>query len=117
MASLATFVLPSLAAAQGFPDGYFKLTSQFRDGANECLESTSHDNSAGANMDPCSNVSGQLWKATSAGNGYYKLTTQFREGANECLESTSHDNSAGANMDPCSNVSVSYTHLTLPTKA
>ena len=89
--------------------GYFKLTTQFRERSNECLEGNQVNGSRnGASfMDRCQNVSGQSWKATSAGNGYFKLTTQFRESQNECLEGNQVGGSrnAAAFMDKCQNVS------------
>ena len=82
------FAVGGNALAADFPDGYFRLTTQFRESAKECLEGNQVNGSmnGAAFMDKCQNVSGQLWKATPAGNGYFKLTTQFREGKDECLE-------------------------------
>ena len=47
-----------------FPDGYFKLTTQFRESKNECLEGNQMKGSmnGAAFMDKCQNVTGQLWK-------------------------------------------------------
>jgi hypothetical protein len=101
--ALALGLAPMTASAQGFPQGYFGMTTQFREGANECLESRSAGNGA-AFMDVCQNVSGQLWRAIPAGNGYFRLTTQFREGANECLEGSRRD-AGPIRMDVCQNVS------------
>ena len=90
------------------PEGYFKLTTQFREGNNECLEGNQAKGSmnGAAFMDSCQNVSGQLWKATPAGNGYFKLTTQFRESHGECLEGNQVKGSmnGAAFMDKCQNV-------------
>ena len=45
-------------------NGYFKLTSMFRENHNECLEGNQKAGSKNgvAFMDTCQNVSGQLWK-------------------------------------------------------
>lgn len=47
-----------------FPDSYFKLTTQFRENKNECLEGNQVKGSmnGAAFMDKCQDVSGQLWK-------------------------------------------------------
>ena len=92
-------------------NGYFKLTTQFRENENECLEGNQADGSVlsgVAFMDKCQDVDGQLWKATSADNGYVKLTTKFRENENECLEGNQIDGevlSGAAFMDKCQDVS------------
>ncbi len=103
------FAISSNALAIDIYDGYFKLTTQFRESQNECLEGNQVKGSmnGAAFMDKCQNVSGQLWKATPAGNGYFKLTTQFREGKNECLEGNQVKGSmnGAAFMDKCQNVS------------
>lgn len=94
--------------------GYFRLTTMFREGNNECLEGNQVNGSAkdgAAFMDNCQNVSGQLWKAIPQGNGYFRLTTMFREGENECLEGNEVNGSAknGASfMDSCQDVSGQY---------
>ena len=97
------------AASSGLPDGYFKLTTQFRESSGECLEGNQVKGlmNGAAFMDKCQNVSGQLWKATPAGNGYFKLTTQFRESSGECLEGNQVKGSmnGAAFMDRCQNVS------------
>ncbi len=108
--AIAATAIPNLAAANVFPEGYFKLTTQFREGHNECLEGNAKDRGHGsAYMDSCQNVSGQLWKATPAGNGYFKLTTQWRESQNECLESGVNGadvrNRVGSYMHACKNES------------
>ena len=96
--------------ASSFPNGYFKLTSQFRESKGECLEGNQVKGSAmnGATfMDKCQDVTGQLWKATPVRNGYFKLTTQFRESNKECLEGNQVKGSAMkgvAFMDKCQNV-------------
>ena len=88
---------------------YFKLTTQFRESKNECLEGNQRNGSmkGAAFMDKCQNVSGQLWKIIPAGNGYFKLTTQFRESNNECFEGNQRNGSmkGAAFMDKCQNVS------------
>jgi len=88
---------------------YFKLTTLFREGENECLEGNKVGGSmnGAAFMDKCQNVSGQLWKKIPAANGYFKLTTQFREGENECLEGNKVGGSmnGAAFMDKCQDVS------------
>lgn len=90
-------------------DGYFKLTTQFRENKNECLEGNQVNGSknGAAFMDKCQNVSGQVWKMIPEGNGYFKLTTQFREKKNECLEGNQVNGSrnGAAFMDKCQNVS------------
>ena len=55
------FALSSNALAS---DDYFKLTTQFRESKNECLEGNQVNGSlnGAAFMDKCQNVSGQLWK-------------------------------------------------------
>ena len=47
-----------------FPDGYFKLTTKFREGDRECLEGNQAKGSmnGAAFMDKCQDVTGQLWK-------------------------------------------------------
>ena len=51
----------NLAAAQELPNGYFKLTTQFREGNNECLEGNQRAGSmnGAAVMDSCQNVTGR----------------------------------------------------------
>jgi len=80
--TFAVVLLPAVADAHDFPKGYFKMTTQFRENANECLESRSLTTGP-AFMDVCQRVSGQYWKAVPAGNGYFRLTTQFRENAHQ----------------------------------
>ena len=98
----------AIDTGSSFPDGYFKLTTQFRESEDECLEGNQVKGSmnGAAFMDKCQNVTGQLWKATPAGNGYFKLTTQFREGKDECLEGNQVKGSmnGAAFMDKCQNV-------------
>ena len=64
LAIAIVMAFPVLAAAQDFPSGYFKLTTQFREGSNECLEGNQRGGSmnGAAFMDSCQNVSGQLWR-------------------------------------------------------
>ncbi|PLX37907.1 MAG: hypothetical protein C0606_06525 [Hyphomicrobiales bacterium] len=48
-------------------NGYFRLTTMFRESAGECLEGNQMNGPSRAGeafMDACQNVSGQLWKAT-----------------------------------------------------
>ncbi len=98
----------AIDTGSSFPDGYFKLTTQFRESKGECLEGNQVKGSmnGAAFMDKCQNVTGQLWKATPAGNGYFKLTTQFRESKDECLEGNQMKGSmnGAAFMDKCQNV-------------
>lgn len=92
-------------------DGYFKLTTQASQGKKECFESGENGPDVrkriGAYMYSCKDESGQLWKATPAGDGYFKLTSQFRENKNECLEGNQKAGVKGgvAFMDTCQNVS------------
>ncbi len=83
--AIAATTLPNLAAANVFPEGYFQLTTQFREGNNECLVVKAEGQSV--SMDSCKNVPVQLWKATPDGKGYFKLTTQSHEYYKQCLES------------------------------
>jgi hypothetical protein len=78
-------LIPNVAAAQVFPDKLFQLTTQFREGSNECLIANS--NGTSASMITCANHLGQWWKATPAGDGYFKLTNQASQSKKECLES------------------------------
>ena len=98
----------AIDTGSSFPDGYFKLTTQFRESKDECLEGNQVKGSmnGAAFMDKCQNVTGQLWKATPAGDGYFKLTTQFRESKDECLEGNQVKGSmnGAAFMDKCQNV-------------
>ncbi len=110
IATAAILFAPAAPAfADSFPEGYFKMTTQFREGSEECFEGNRRGGSmnGAAFMDSCQNVSGQLWKAIPQGNGYAKLTTMFREGENECLEGNQRGGSMGgaAFMDSCQNVS------------
>ena len=63
--ALGAILMPAAASAQTFPDGYFRLTTQFREGANECLEGNQVGGSMNgtAFMDTCQDVTGQLWRA------------------------------------------------------
>jgi len=92
-----------------FPNGYFRLTTQFRESNGECLEGNQVNGSinGAAFMDKCQNVAGQLWKAIPAENGYFRLTTQFRENEGECLEGNQvgGSNNGAAYMDKCQDVS------------
>jgi len=109
----STFQLVKFTNANGVPvgDGLFKLTTQFRENENECLEGNQINGSlknGAAFMDQCQNVSGQLWRAVPAENGYFRLTTYFRESENECLEGNQINGSlknGAAFMDQCQNVS------------
>jgi hypothetical protein len=91
-------------------NGYFRLTTQFREGFDECLEGNQFNGTVkdgAAFMDSCQNVSGQLWRAVPAGDGYFRLTTMFREEFNECLEGNQFNGSVKAGaafMDACQNV-------------
>ena len=108
LAAAVVIAVPTFASADVFPSGYFKLTTQFREGANECLEGNQVAGSmdGAAFMDSCQDVTGQLWKAIDAGGGYFRLTTMFREGEGECLEGNQVGGSMGgaAFMDSCQNV-------------
>lgn len=94
-------------------DGYFKLTTQFLESENMCLEGNKFDPSStlkgAAFMDTCQNVTGQLWKKIPAENGYFKLTTKFLENENKCLEGNkvapSSTLGGAAFMDDCQSVS------------
>lgn len=57
---MALGLAPAAVSAQGFPQGYFELTTQFCEGALECLESHSAGNGP-AFMDRCQNVTDQRW--------------------------------------------------------
>ena len=95
--------LPSLATAQVFPEKHFQLTTQFREGNNECLVANS--NGTSASMVECKNHLGQWWKATPTSDGYFKLTTQASQSKKECFESGEKGvdvrNRVGAYMYPC----------------
>ena len=108
LTSNASLGFVSSASAQSITDGYFRLTTQFREGHNECLEGNQRNGSmnGAAFMDTCQNVTGQMWKSIPLGDGYYKLVTQFREGEGECLEGNQRNGSmnGAAFMDACQNV-------------
>ncbi|WP_420396523.1 OmpA family protein [Nioella sp.] len=100
-------VAPPAPPSMALPDGYFRLTTMFREGFSECLEGNQAA-SGPAFMDRCQNVTGQLWRAMPVDGGYYRLTTAFREGANECLEGNQINGAAmngAAFMDSCQDVS------------
>ena len=92
----------------GAPEGYFRLTTMFRESQGECLEGNQAA-SGPAFMDTCQDVSGQLWKLIPTEHiGYFKLTTMFRENEGECLEGNQINGSAmngAAFMAPCQDVS------------
>ncbi|MGB4946163.1 MAG: hypothetical protein WBQ05_03035 [Candidatus Competibacter denitrificans] len=54
----------AIETGSSFPDGYFKLTTQFREKEGECLEGNQVKGSmnGAAFMDKCQDVTGQLWK-------------------------------------------------------
>ncbi len=93
--------------------GYFRLTTQFLEKENKCLEGNKFASGSTlggrAFMDNCQNVSGQLWKMIPTSNGYFRLTTMFLEKENKCLEGNKFDFRStlggGAFMDNCQNVS------------
>lgn len=105
--AITTSIIPNLAAAEVFPDKHFQLTTQFREGNNECLVANS--NGTSASMISCANHLGQWWKATPTSDGYFKLNTQASRSKNECLESGVNGpdvrNRVGAYMYPCKNES------------
>lgn len=58
-----------VAAAGDFPSGYFRKTTQFREGNRECLEGNQLGGGVlggAAFMDSCQNVSGQAWRVLPA---------------------------------------------------
>ncbi|WP_419572018.1 RICIN domain-containing protein [Rheinheimera sp.] len=107
LTAIITTTVPNLAVADVFPEGHFQLTTQFREGNNECL--IANANGTTASMMECKNFTGQWWKATPIGDGYFKLTTQASESKKQCLESNLkagdalHKNGA-AYMYACENV-------------
>lgn len=106
MTAIATIAIPNLAAANVFPEGYFQLTTQFRESHNECL--IANANGTPASMMECKNFTGQWWKATPTDNGYFILTTQASDTKKQCLESNHKAGdrlNGAAHMDSCQNVS------------
>jgi hypothetical protein len=94
------------------PTDFFRLKTIAQEADNRCLESnrvspTSYLGGA-TFMDKCQNVSGQLWKAISAGNDTFRLTSLFLERDGMCLEGSvpfkAGDRLKGAaRMESCAN--------------
>ncbi|MGL4514458.1 MAG: hypothetical protein ACRCT8_15325 [Lacipirellulaceae bacterium] len=104
--SQAFLVVAALLASAGFtrsvhgeevmPSGFFWLTTQFREGHDECLEGNRVDGSAkdgAAFMDKKQDVTGQLWAAIPEGDGYFRLTTKALMEHDEFLEGNQLDGS------------------------
>lgn len=72
-------------------EGVYKLTAQFYEPLNKCLEANSPASaihSQASFMDVCQNVNSQSWKLIPEANkvGYYRIVAESLEAQNRCLD-------------------------------
>ena len=78
--------VPSMAAAQSIPDGfYYKLNTEFRGSGMKLDVINGGPKNNLTRLEPDQNVTGQFWRITKTDGGWYRLSTQFR-GSKMCLD-------------------------------